>query len=133
MRKWRLLRARELGIETYKIFQNRTLCEMIRRRRDDKSWARGGDVSAVPNNAASATSSETETESTLVDVIPEYTSDVARDLADCWGVGPGKVKEGGFAWEALAVLNRPALEALLDNARAAIETKEEKPQENMEE
>ena len=45
---------------------------------------------------------------------------------------PSKVKEGsGFAWEALAVLNRPALEKLLDTARAAVEESQQVKDENL--
>ena len=39
-RKWRLELARELEIETYKIFQNRSMADCIRRRRNDISWAK---------------------------------------------------------------------------------------------
>lgn len=38
LRKWRLLRCRELQTEAYKIFQTRTLCEATRRRRNDPSF-----------------------------------------------------------------------------------------------
>ena len=38
IRKWRLDRKNELQIEPYKICQNRTICELIRRRRRDKHW-----------------------------------------------------------------------------------------------
>lgn len=36
--KWRLECSRELETEAYKIFQNRTLCEAIRRRRNDENF-----------------------------------------------------------------------------------------------
>jgi hypothetical protein len=124
-----LLRARELQIETYKIFQNRTLCEMIRRRRNDPTWARkvGSSTLAVAG-AASPTkpvksevpTAAVEEESAANDASGEplaYDADVADALADCWGVGPRKVAEGGFAWEALAVLNRPDVEELLGQSR----------------
>ncbi len=39
LRKWRLLKSRELQTESYKICQNRTLAEMVRRRRNDSNWA----------------------------------------------------------------------------------------------
>ena len=39
MRAWRLEQKRFLDIEAYKICQNRTLCELIRRRRNDPSFA----------------------------------------------------------------------------------------------
>jgi hypothetical protein len=38
LRKWRLNRSKELNIESYKIFQNRTICECIRRKRNDINW-----------------------------------------------------------------------------------------------
>ena len=42
LRKWRLDKARALDIETYKIFPNRVLAEVIRRRRNDEKWAAEG-------------------------------------------------------------------------------------------
>ncbi len=39
IRKWRLDKKNELAVEPYKICQNRTICELIRRRRVEKSWA----------------------------------------------------------------------------------------------
>jgi len=82
LRKWRLIRHRELCLEPYKIFQNRTLCEMVRRKRNDKNWA-------------SASGKEEK---------------VAEDLLMVWGIGPAKVygnvdSSRGFAIEALEVLN----------------------------
>ena len=38
LREWRLKLCRELDHEPYKIFQNRTLCESIRRRRNNPHW-----------------------------------------------------------------------------------------------
>ena len=38
LRRWRLHRKDELEIEAYKICQNRTLCELIRRARNDQLW-----------------------------------------------------------------------------------------------
>lgn len=38
LRQWRVLLCRELQIEGYKIIQNRTLCELIRRVRDDDNF-----------------------------------------------------------------------------------------------
>jgi superfamily II DNA helicase RecQ len=46
LRKWRLMKSRELDIEPYKVFQNRTLCELIRRRRNNSQWA----MSSNPSN-----------------------------------------------------------------------------------
>ena len=39
LKKWRLIRKNELEIEAYKICQNRTMCEMIRRRRNNSNYA----------------------------------------------------------------------------------------------
>jgi len=39
LKQWRLLRKNELNIEAYKICQNRTMCEMIRRRRNNSNYA----------------------------------------------------------------------------------------------
>jgi hypothetical protein len=43
LRKWRVVRKRELQIEAYKISQNRTLCELVRRRRNEEAFASGAD------------------------------------------------------------------------------------------
>ena len=47
LRAWRLGRKNELEIEPYKICQNRTLCELIRRRRNDVKFARGKEVNEI--------------------------------------------------------------------------------------
>ena len=44
LRKWRLVRKKELDIEPYKICQNRTLCELIRRRRNNSTYAMSSDT-----------------------------------------------------------------------------------------
>jgi hypothetical protein len=121
LRKWRLLRARELQIETYKIFQNRTLCEMIRRRRNETSWARKsapGDAQASSENATAPVKEEGTGDVSAEPL--EYDADIADALADCWGVGPRKVAADGFSWEALAVLNRADVEELLSQSRLGI-------------
>ena len=87
LRKWRLQRKRELEIEPYKICQNRTLCELIRSRRNNKTFAMG--------------------KRTAVD----------EDLLSVWGIGPQKVKQGGFGHELLAVLNEAKNEDLLIKSR----------------
>ena len=65
IRKWRLDRKNELQIEPYKICQNRTICELIRRRRRDKHWA-------LPTS----------------DTRPD-------ELIECWGIGPSKSETYG--------------------------------------
>jgi hypothetical protein len=76
LRAWRLRRKNELEIEPYKICQNRTLCELIRRRRNNAVFARGKEV-----------------------------SEIESDLLSVWGIGPSKAAEEGFGWEMLDVLN----------------------------
>jgi hypothetical protein len=68
LRRWRLLKSRELDIEPYKICQNRTLCEFIRRKRNDERFA----------------SSQLSEEG------------LEESLLECWGIGPTKVKPGNF-------------------------------------
>ena len=95
LRRWRLKRKRELDIEAYKICQNRTLCELVRRRRNDASWATGAE-----SGDQDASSSKTE------------------DLVECWGIGPSKAAPSGFGHEMLEVLGRPALQEKLKQSRA---------------
>jgi hypothetical protein len=126
LKSWRLKLHRELAIEPYKIFQNRTLCELVRRRRNDPTWARevAENPSDMPNpsprkspkkikkesdeGAAEAKAEEGEPSPKVID-----------DLLMCWGVGPSKVRwPEGFAHEALAVLNDPANAKLLHKSLA---------------
>lgn len=79
LRKWRLIKARELDIETYKICQNRTLAELIRRKRNDLNWA------AVPENGD--------------------TEQMSEDLIMCWGIGAHKASEGGFGHSLIMEIN----------------------------
>lgn len=94
LKKWRLETHRILQIEPYKVFQNRTLCELIRRRRNDPKWARcdrdgPGSIEFFPKR-------------------------VIDDLLMCWGVGPSKVKQpDGFALQALVVLDDDNVSNLL--------------------
>lgn len=76
LRAWRLRRKNELEIEPYKICQNRTLCELIRRRRNDAKFAKGIEV-----------------------------NEIETDLLSVWGIGPSKATPDGFGWEMLDVLN----------------------------
>lgn len=131
------MRCRELDIEPYKIFQNRTLCELVRRRRNDVHWAASSSDHGGVTELPAATSSNTieplisavvsTTEifahvSTSNDITQSaqqgYDVAIADALTDCWGVGPAKVKEGGFGWEALEVLNSSEITALLEQSRA---------------
>ena len=81
LKKWRLQRCRELDIEPYKVFQNRTLCEAVRRIRNHPAWGT-----------------------------------TAAELTECWGVGPRKVEEGGYAWELAERLHNKANEELLEKS-----------------
>lgn len=75
LRAWRLARKRELMIEPYKICQNRTLCELIRRRRNDAAYGVGG------------------------------VGKVESDLLECWGLGPSKARPDGYGPEMLVQLD----------------------------
>ena len=94
LRAWRLRRKNELEVEPYKIFQNRTLCELIRRRRNDGAFAsrRGGEGDAELGT-------------------------VEQDLLSVWGIGPSKAAQGGFGWEMLDVLDSDENSTLLELSR----------------
>jgi hypothetical protein len=79
LRAWRLRRKNELEVEPYKICQNRTLCELIRRRRNNSAFA-----------------------SLLVG---ETGNNVEQDLLSVWGIGPSKATQGGFGWEMIEILD----------------------------
>jgi len=83
LRRWRKSCYLQLEIEPYKIFQNRTLLEFIRRKRD-KNWA-----------------------------VPMFSSDVTKDLLECWGIGPSKVEEDGFGQQMLKYFYDSKLDVLL--------------------
>ena len=83
LKKWRLRRCRELDTEPYKVFQNRTLCEFVRRKRNDKDWAKPVDL----------TNTTTDKERLI------------SDLLLCWGVGARKVSDDGFAFELNSVFH----------------------------
>jgi hypothetical protein len=92
VRKWRLLRKRELDIEPFKIFQNKTLCEVIRKRRNDKNWGASTDLDAV-----------------------------SKDFLTCWGIGKRKVlgcdnSNEGFAHELQKVMQNPEIAAKLEES-----------------
>lgn len=102
LRAWRLRRKNELEVEPYKICQNRTLCELIRRRRNDSGFAsRRGEE----GNAEGGT--------------------VEQDLLSVWGIGPSKAAPGGFGWEMLEILESEENGRLLELSRT-ISTGEQK-------
>jgi len=162
LRKWRLLRARELDLEPFKIFQNRTLCDMIRHRRNDPKWAVNVTGTAVEmkgiTNETNIVTDESTTshsqpqsasttpltphltgETSTTGVLGERTEIVSNEgvprlqtdeidhvrydptlidaLTDCFGIAAGKTRKGGFAWEALAVLNQKNVMHLLEQSR----------------
>lgn len=97
LKKWRLVTCRDLQIEPYKIFQNRTLCEMVRRRRNDPNWATGKRCSSA--EFMSSIDSESEPSG-----LSEFDR-IVNDLLMCFGIGPSKSKLDGFAHQALQILN----------------------------
>ena len=91
-----MLRSRELDVQAYKIFQDRTLCEMVRRRRNDPSW---GYYDAIQSDEECGDCADKKTATPL--------STIQEQLRQCWGVGPSKVKdEDGFAFEAISIMNK---------------------------
>ena len=90
LRAWRLRRKNELEIEPYKICQNRTLCELIRKKRND---------------------------STFLTDQGDQNNTVEDQLLSVWGIGPSKAAEGGFGWEMLEVLNAEDNAELLELSR----------------
>jgi hypothetical protein len=90
LRAWRLKKSRALDKEPYKVFQNRTFCEAIRRRRNDVTWG------------SAATRDER-----------------AAQLLECWGIGAKKTEEpDGYAWELLDILDQSSSVNALDLSRA---------------
>ena len=91
LRAWRLRRSKELEIEPYKVCRNRTLCEIIRRKRNEAVFA-----SRTKNGNIAE-----------------------QDLLSVWGVGPSKAAPGGFGWEMLDVLDSDKCVDLLELSRSA--------------
>ena len=105
LRAWRLRRKNELEVEPYKICQNRTLCELIRRVRNDPSW--GALVVAAEGEGGLPSEKRRRSE-----------EDVAADLIECWGLGPSKVAGDGFGPEMMAVIAEEKNCKLLKASRA---------------
>jgi len=100
LKAWRLRTCRELGIEAFKVFQNRTLCEMVRRRRNNPTW---GTLNYDP---LKSTEDKRQDKATLEEM-REFT--IPDQLMMCWGIGASKVRQDeerpGFAYGALSVLD----------------------------
>ena len=175
LRKWRLNRSKELNIESYKIFQNRTICECIRRKRNDINWGnidnyhdddvdyhdrnehhhdidhnvslcdeKKHDIDSINNeckvdeeklhvsdNLSIIKTTTTRNNSDEMITIKKsssssllslkniniynittiykdyrcYDNKVRCDLLSCWGIGPVKVQDNGFAWELIYLLS----------------------------
>lgn len=105
LRAWRLRRKNELEVEPYKICQNRTLCELIRRVRNDPCWG-ALQVETTSKDGGKATTSTRSEE------------DVAADLIECWGLGPSKVAADGFGPEMMVVIAEESNAKLLEASRA---------------
>ena len=94
LKKWRLLKCRSLDIEPYKIFQNRTLVEVIRRRRNDSSWAK---------------------------LIDDNTDKRKVELLETWGIGNSKVQDGGYGIDLIELIDSDdEINKLFTNSRKII-------------
>ena len=109
LRAWRLRRKNELEVEPYKICQNRTLCELIRRVRNDPYWGTLVEVETTTSKGGGIGKATTS---------PRSEEDVAADLIECWGLGPSKVAADGFGPEMMAVIAEEGNAKLLEASRA---------------
>ncbi len=82
LKAWRLRKCREMAVqrgetryEAYKICQNRTLCELVRRRRNDPQFAIN-----VPKPLATGFGRE------------EVSQAFKDQVLEVWGIGPSKVE-----------------------------------------
>ncbi|KAL7526892.1 hypothetical protein ACHAXR_001697 [Thalassiosira sp. AJA248-18] len=92
LKAWRFRYRNEMEVESYnKIIQDRTLCELIRKRRNDVRFA----SRCVTKN----------------DTI------VVQDLLTVWGIGPSKAAQGGVAWKILDVLDSEEIQKHLERSR----------------
>lgn len=90
LKAWRLLESRRLEIEPYKICQNRTLAELVRRKRNNLNWASQGDDEKK----------------------------LQGELLECWGIGPSRATAGGFGHELINLVNNdPKLLDYLEQSR----------------
>mmetsp|Transcript_25200 Transcript_25200/g.53132 ORF Transcript_25200/g.53132 Transcript_25200/m.53132 type:complete len:264 (+) Transcript_25200:65-856(+) len=103
LRAWRLLRKNELEVEPYKICQNRTLCELIRKRRNDAQFC----SLKLDHNANKAEGNVASVDESTVE----------KSLLSVWGIGPSKAAKDGFGWEMLEILASEENETLLASSR----------------
>jgi hypothetical protein len=105
LREWRLSVCRPLQLEPYKVFQNRTLVEAVRRRRDDEAWG--------------------STQQQLLECwgIGPVKVRVALPPHPCPAVTPVQVQQGifghtkGYAWQLIEQMQLPAAASLLHSSR----------------
>ena len=111
IQRWRLNLARELGIESYKVFQNKTLAIVIRKRRNDILFGKNKE-----NN-----------NSNDVEALPDI-----AEMLSVWGIGPAKVAvannasgHDGFALQLIHFMDKSdyarKIEELLEKSRNGIE------------
>jgi type IV secretory pathway VirB10-like protein len=134
LRKWRLLLSRELEIEPYKVFQNRTIAEFIRRKRNDSLWALPSTVDTVDLTDEKEEKSEKketsdkrrggrkkkENKEEKKEPQKEVGDSQAKELLQCWGIGPTKVKSKGFGIQLNDIFHSKDndFQELLDKSRA---------------
>jgi len=122
-RAWRLRRKNELEVEPYKICQNRTLCELIRRARNDCLWGRRTTRTRTrTSNIITMTEDTNENDdndnsNNSKGRTMRSDEDVANELIDCWGLGPSKVAVGGFGWEMMEIIAQDDNTRLLEMSR----------------
>jgi hypothetical protein len=132
LRKWRLLLSRKLETEPYKVFQNRTIAEFIRRKRNDSKWALPSSVSIIDLLDETEDDSEKkkskgrrgrrkkENKEETKEVPKPDEDSLAKELLQCWGIGPSKVKSKGFGIQLNDVFHSEGndFQELLEKSRA---------------
>ena len=78
---------------------------------------RAASIKKEPSTVKSEPKSSPVPENKEPEAAPAYIPELIDDLTDCFGIAGGKTKEGGYAWEALAVLNRRKITDLLEQSR----------------
>ena len=106
LREWRLHLSRKMGIESYKICQNRTIVELIRRRRDDPEWAMGSSPQQLIKAEIVVKKKifDDNDDENVEDTVATEAS-IENDLLECWGIGPAKASAGGFGYQMIQLIN----------------------------